>query len=309
MRKEELYFDSRDNVSKIHAVKWIPDETPVSILQIVHGMAEYIERYEEFANFLVERNVLVVGEDHLGHGKSIGNNPKGYFCKRDAATVIVRDVHRLKKLIQQEYPTIPYFILGHSMGSLMARNYLFKYGNGINGAIICATCMTPKPLLILSDILIRILTLFQGEKHESKLLNQIGFGTYLKKIENPVSNYDWISRDAKEVEKYNDNPLCGFIFTLNGFKTLKDLSLRLYDMNNLGNMPKDLPISFIYGTEDPVGNYGVSVKDVYASFIKLGMKDVTIKAYEGDRHELLNEIDRETVMMDIYKWIISKLKE
>ncbi len=309
MRKEELYFDSRDNVSKIHAVKWIPDETPVSILQIVHGMAEYIERYEEFANFLVERNVLVVGEDHLGHGKSIGNNPKGYFCKRDAATVIVRDVHRLKKLIQQEYPTIPYFILGHSMGSLMARNYLFKYGNGINGAIICATCMTPKPLLILSDVLIRILTLFQGEKHESKLLNQIGFGTYLKKIENPMSNYDWISRDSKEVEKYNDNPLCGFIFTLNGFKTLKDLSLRLYDMNNLGNMPKDLPISFIYGTEDPVGNYGVSVKDVYASFIKLGMEDVTIKAYEGNRHELLNEIDRETVMMDIYKWIISKLKE
>lgn len=308
MRKEEFYFDSRDNTSKIHAVKWIPDEPPVFIVQIVHGMAEYVERFEEFATFLAERNILVVGEDHLGHGKSVGNNPKGYFCKRDAATVIVRDVHRLKKVIEQEYPTLPYFIFGHSMGSLITRNYLFKYGNGIDGAIISSTGMTSKSLLILTGVLMKVLAFFQGTKHESKLLDKLAFGSYCDRIENPVSKHDWLSKDPQVVKKYDENSLCGFIFTINGFFTLKVLSMNLYNENNLNKMPKELPVLFINGTEDPVGNYGKSVKEVYESFIKLGMKDVTMKAYNGDRHELLNEIDKETVMGDIYEWFCLKTK-
>ena len=302
MRKEELYFESRDNESRIFAVKWIPDQTPICIVQIIHGMAEFIERYEPFAEFLAQRGILVTGEDHLGHGKSIAGNPPGYFCRRDPATVVVRDVHRLKKLVQEEYPGIPYIIFGHSMGSLIARNYISRYGTGIDGVVISATAMNPKASLNALGVLCRFLSFLQGPKHISRFLDKVAFGSYCKRIENPVSSFDWLSRDTTEVEKYNENPLCGFIFTINGFRTLKELNANLYKKENLDKIPRELPVHFIYGSEDPVGNYGKAVKEVYDSYIAMGMTNVSIQCYEGDRHELLNEINRETVMQNLYNW-------
>ena len=130
VKKEEFTFDSRDGATKIHAVRWVPEGKVVCILQIIHGMAEYVERYEQLAQYLGEKGILVTGDDHLGHGKSVGEEGAyGYFCEQDPATVVVRDVHRLKKITQEEYPGIPYVILGHSMGSFILRNYLFRYGN------------------------------------------------------------------------------------------------------------------------------------------------------------------------------------
>lgn len=303
MRKEEFFFDSRDRESRIHAVKWIPDESPSCIVQIVHGMSEYVERYEEFAKYLTAKNILVVGEDHLGHGQSIGNHPPGYFCKKDAATVVVRDVHRLKKMVQEEYPQIPYIIFGHSMGSMMVRNYLTKYGTGIDGAVICATTMPNRLKLCVSGFLTRVLALLQGEEHESHFLDYLGFGNCGRRIKNPVSTFDWLSTDSEIVKKYNEDPLCGFCFTVNGFRTLKELGTRLYDKKALLAIPKELPVLFLYGTEDPIGAYGTEVEKTYRSYLALGMKHVKIKKYEGDRHELLNEKDRDIVMADVYSWI------
>lgn len=309
MKKEEFYFDSRDNHSKIHAVKWIPGNQPVCIVQIVHGMAEYVERYEEFAAFLADRDILVTGEDHLGHGKSTGSNPPGYFCRRDAATVVVRDVHRLKKMIQEEYPGIPYFIFGHSMGSIMTRNYIAKYGTGISGVILSGTGMPEKKLLYAAGVLAGILKCFQGPKHPSALLDHIGFGKYCEHIKNSSNPYDWLSSNTDNVKKYNEDSLCGFLFTINGFETIKTLSLRLYDEEMLSNIPKSLPVIFLYGEGDPVGDYGKAVKQVYESYHEMGMKDVEIKGYENDRHELLNENDREQIMNDIYQWIKNHLNQ
>ena len=148
VKKEEFTFDSRDGKSKIHAVRWVPEQRVVCIVQIIHGMAEYIERYEELAQYLGEKGILVTGDDHLGHGKSVAKDGTyGYFCEQDPATVVVRDVHRLKKMTQEEYPGIPYIILGHSMGSFILRNYLFRYGTGIQGAIVCGTGSQPKALV------------------------------------------------------------------------------------------------------------------------------------------------------------------
>ena len=148
MKKEEIFFLSRDGKTKIHAVKWIPEGKPICILQIVHGMAEYIERYERLASVLTRQGILVTGEDHLGHGKSVGENGiYGYFCAHDPATVVVRDVHRLKKIVQEQYPGVPYLLLGHSMGSFILRNYLSRYGSGIDGAIVMGTGMQPKAVL------------------------------------------------------------------------------------------------------------------------------------------------------------------
>lgn len=195
MHKEEFYFDSRDGQTRIHAVRWIPEGKPRCILQIVHGMAEYVERYERLARILTEEGILVTGENHLGHGKSLYGrdgdregkdlgHPLGYFCGQDPATVAVRDVHRLKKITQEAYPGIPYLILGHSMGSFMLRNYLCRYGTGIDGAIIMGTGMLPVPMIKCAKALAGVLKVFQGEKHPSFLLNAIAFGAYIKKLRN-----------------------------------------------------------------------------------------------------------------------------
>lgn len=309
INKEEFYFDSRDGEHKIHAIKWVPDvEKPVCILQIVHGMSEYIDRYDDFANYLADKGILVVGDDHLGHGKSVTpGEPYGYFCKEDAPTVLVRDEHRLKKMIQESYPGVPYLILGHSMGSFITRNYLMRYGSGINGALIVGTGMQSKPTLLCARALAAIQKAFCGEKHVSRLVDKAAFGVYNKKIESPKTSFDWLSRNEDNVRKYIDDPLCGFIFTVNGFQTLFKLIYNLHDTEKLKRMPMELPIFFLSGADDPVGNYGRNVEMVYRSFREIGMENVQMKLYPKDRHELLNEVDKKDVYGDIYRWILQRI--
>ncbi len=309
IKREELYFDSRDNKNKIHAVKWVPGtEKPRCILQIIHGMAEYIERYDEFARFMAEKGILVTGEDHLGHGKSVGENGTyGYFCERDAATVVVRDSHRLKKMVQEQYPGVPYVILGHSMGSFILRNYLCRYGTGIQAAIIVGTGMQPKVLIMAGKAVAAVQKVFTGSKHPSNLLNALFFGTFNKRIPDEKTQMDWLTKEERIVDAYLEDPLCGFTFTVNGFQTLLELLNRLHKRENLEKMPRELPVLFVAGEEDPVGNYGKGVKKAYQSFLDIGMKNVKMKLYENDRHELLNEMDREQVYGELYSWMQSVL--
>lgn len=313
MKKEEFTFDSRDGETGIHAVAWIPDTKPVCILQIVHGMAEYIDRYDRFAQRFVREGILVTGEDHLGHGLSVtgkngeNDHPLGYFCRRDAATVVVRDVHRLKKTMQERYPGVPYLILGHSMGSFITRNYLCRYGNGIDGAIIMGTGMQPRAMVKTAKCLAGFLGRIQGQKHVSRFMDKLAFGGYNRRIAAPKTAMDWLSRDEEEVAKYMEDPLCGFHFTLNGFSTLFELIDRLYDRDYIGKMPKELPVLFVAGDSDPVGAYGAAVRQVAESFRKIGMEHVECRIYPGMRHELVNETDRENVEQDILDWIQNRL--
>lgn len=309
IQKEEFYFGSRDGEHRIHAIRWIPEkERPVCILQIMHGMSEYIDRYDEFARFMAERGILVVGDDHLGHGKSVNpGEPYGYFCKEDAATVLVRDEHRLKKMIQEQYQGVPYIILGHSMGSFIARNYLIRYGSGIDGAVIMGTGMQPKLEIAVVRVLAGIQTLLFGPKHVSRLIDRLAFGNFNKRIKSPRTSSDWLCANAESVERYIADPLCGFVFTANGFQTLMKLIWNLHDTEKLRQMPRQLPVFFVAGEDDPVGDYGQAVKEVCDSFGKLGMEHVQMKLYPGDRHEILNETDRENVYGDIYRWILQRV--
>ncbi len=308
IKKEEFYFDSRDNVTKIHAIRWIPEDKPKAVLQIVHGMAEYVDRYHDFAEKMAEKGFLVIGNDHLGHGLSVPEGGTyGYFCENDPATVVVRDVHRLKKLTQEAYPGVPCFIMGHSMGSFITRNYLCKYGTGIDGAILLGTGMQSKGLLLSARAIAAIQKAFCGSKHVSEFLNKCSFGKYNAKIENPRTVADWLSKDTEKVDAYMDDKLCGFTFTVNGFQTLFELIWRLYKKENLANMPKNLPVMFASGTDDPVGDYFKGVQASIDSFKEVGMQDITVKKYETGRHELLNEPEREQVVNDIYNWLEDKL--
>lgn len=309
MKREDFYFDSRDNTSRVHAVRWTPDgENVVGILQVVHGMAEYAGRYEELAAYLTDKGYVVTGEDHLGHGQSVGEGgTRGYFCERDAATVVVRDTHRLKKMTQELYPGVPYFILGHSMGSFMVRNYICRYGTGIDGALILGTGMQSGPLLALAKGLAALTGLFRGEKHVSPFLNKCAFGAYNKRIPHPATPFDWLSRDADKVRAYMEDEDCGFVFTVNGFRTLFTLISRVRDRKNLEKIPKGLPLFLASGEEDPVGDYGKGVKRAYESLKAAGVEEITLKLYPGDRHELLNETDRQKIMEDIAEWLTKHL--
>lgn len=310
IKKEEFTFDSRDGKTKLHAVRWVPEGKVICILQIVHGMSEYIERYEELAQFLGEKGILVTGDDHLGHGRSVEpGGTYGYFCEQDPATVVVRDVHRLKKMTQEDYPGIPYVILGHSMGSFILRNYLFRYGTGIEGAIICGTGSQPQILVKFCKMLAALQRIFLGDRHVAKLIDSLAFGSYNNRIPDAKTPSDWLCTDDQIVESYLKDELCGFTFTVNGFRTLFELLNRLNKMENVSRMPKDLPVYFIAGGMDPVGNYGKGVRKAYEDFKKADMKRLSLKLYPEGRHELLNEKNKRQVYEELYLWIMERVRE
>lgn len=310
MVKEEFYYDSRDGKSKLHAVRYSPEKTEAvrCVLQIVHGMAEYVERYEEFAEYMTARGFVVTGEDHMGHGKSVEEDGKyGYFCEQDPATVLVRDVHRLKKMTQELYPDVPYVIMGHSMGSFITRNYLFRYGTGISAAVIMGTGMPSAASLRAAKTVTCVQRLFCGSRHTGRLIDKLTFGSYNKGVGNPRTDWDWLSRDESRVAGYIADPMCGFVFTVNGFSALFELISRLHSAENLGHIPRELPVFMVSGDADPVGGYGKGVRKAYDSLVAAGLKNITLKMYEGGRHELLNEINRDEVMKDVCDWIENQI--
>lgn len=309
MRKEEFYFDSRDGESKIHGVRYMPDTENVSgVVQIIHGMAEYIERYEEFARFLTEQNFVVTGEDHLGHGKTAAEGQRqGYFCSHDPATVVVRDSHRLKKMTQQLYPGVPYFIVGHSMGSFILRNYMAKYGTGIDGAVVMGTGMQSGIVTKIGKGVARIHSIFGRAKCPDYFLDKTTFGSYNKKIDSPKTKMDWLTRDEAVIKSYLEDGNCGFVFTANGFETLFELVERACKKDSMKKVPKALPILWLSGDKDPVGDYGAGVQKAYELLKKLGVQDMEIKFYTESRHEILNDLEREQVRNDILNWMLKQM--
>ncbi len=305
VRKEELTYKSRDRETMLHAIRWIPEGEPIAILQIIHGMQEYVDRFDEFANFLAEKGILVIGNDHLGHGKSVGERGTyGYFCKDDPATVLVRDAHRLKKMTQEDYPGIPCFILGHSFGSFIAREYITRYGTGIKGAIIQGTAFLSNGTVNSMAGLVNFLTFFMGEKSRSTTVNNMAFKGYLRRIQNPRTKFDWLSHNEQSIDKYIADPACNFVFTLNGFRTMAELLKRVQDVSKMEDIPKDLPVLITGGKEDPVGSYGEDLQRLYSIYKnELQLKNVELKIYDGMRHELQQEIGREVVFEDQYQWI------
>lgn len=306
--REEFFYDSRDHEHKIRALRWKPEGEVLCVLQIIHGMAEHVERYDTFANFMADKGILVVANDHLGHGRSaISEEEYGYFCDKDPLVTVIKDIHRLKKLTQNENQGKKYFILGHSMGSLLLRNYLFYYATGIDGAILSGTAsqpaMTTKPGLLL----LHLIGLFKGKKYRSPFASKLVNGDANGHIQDKRTEFDWLSRDPEIVDRYIEDPACGFLFTINGYLTLVKSVDRLNDQKRLNKLPKDLPLLFLSGEEDPVGNYGKGVKRAYDQLLKAGMKNTQMKLYPGFRHEILNEIGKETVYEDVLAFIQKQL--
>lgn len=305
---KDFYFNSSTGKNKIHARMCVPDAEPRAIVQIIHGIAEYIDRYDEFMSFLADNGIIAVGTDHLGHGKSIESEEQtGFFAYDNGWDYVVRDEEVLRLAMHENYPELPIIVFGHSMGSFMARTLLIRYPDAFNAAIISGTGNQGAALVNGGLFMGNLVTGLKGAHHYSKFLNNLAFGSYNKIYDNPKTEYDWLSRDEANVQKYIDDPLCGFIPSCSLFRDMMTGVKFITNKKNLTAMNKDMPVYFMSGDMDPVGECGKGVQKAYNNFLEAGMKDVSIKLYPGGRHEMLNEINKDEVYTDILAWLESKI--
>lgn len=302
--KREFYYASKDERTQIHAIEWVPEGKVKAVLQMCHGMVEYIDRYHDFAEYLCANGYYVVGHDHLGHGKSISSSDKlGFFHETNGNEYVIGDIHELRIRTEQKYPHVPYFIMGHSMGSFLVRQYIGFYGAGIAGAIIMGTGDQPNVILHMGKAVCRLEAMLHGWKHRSHLVDGMAVGAYNKRFEKETDGSNWLSRNPENVKNYRNDLLCGYMFTVNAYYHMFSGMLKMNMQEKAGRIPKGLSVVFVAGKEDPVGNFGKGVKAVYKRYKENGIQDVKIRLYEEDRHEILQELDREQVFQDLFMWL------
>lgn len=297
--KRDSYFLSKDGVTQIHAIEWIPEGEVTAVLQMCHGMVEYIDRYHDFASFMAKHGVYVIGHDHLGHGQSVTSQEKlGYFSGNEGNWCVVSDIHQVRLMTQKKYPNVPYFMLGHSMGSFLVRQYLGLYSEGLSGAIIMGTGDQPDAILAAGKMVCKLIGTLKGWNYRSAFINNMVIGGYEKKM-----GKAWLTKDQTIVDKYTADPLCGFMFTVNAYYNMF-LGMSLMNQSEKeAKAEKSLPLFFVAGADDPVGNMGKGVKNVFSLYQKQGYQDAEMKLYPGDRHEILNELDKDVVYHDILTWL------
>ncbi|QFJ54426.1 alpha/beta fold hydrolase [Pseudobutyrivibrio xylanivorans] len=309
IRQEEYNFNSADGHSVIHCRKWLPEQEPIAVLQIVHGMVDYIERYDEFATFLASKGYVVVAHDHIGHGHSVASDDElGVMTGKHPSDDMVEDIYTHYSMTRKAYPTIKYFILGHSMGSYMLRKFLSvkaAYIENLSGAIIMGTGWESQALCNAGLAVVAVISFFRGKNYRSKLVQSMTYSA-------PYKNYDcygkdyansWLSKNIEGVEKYYHDKYCTFMFTVNAYKGLSEAVKYVCSEECIAKMRKSMPLLVVSGDADPVGNLGQGTKQTTDAFKKAGIKDVILKLYQGDRHEILHELDRQTVYEDIYQWL------
>ena len=304
--RTDFWYDSH-GAGQIHGCRWAPEGEPKAVLQIVHGIAEFVERYDAFANYLTNLGFVVVAEDHMGHGQSInGEGIQGYF--HGGWFTAVQDTYQLLQDTKAEFPELPYVLFGHSMGSFMARTILCKYpDSGISAAVICGSAWQPAFALPALIKVIDGICKKNGETLPNETLQSMVFGGYNKKVEHPRTPYDWLTRDAKIVDAYVAHPLCGFTASAGLLREMMKGIHYIEQPENLAAMKKDLPVFFIAGGDDPVGSYGKGIHKCVAEFQKVGMTDVSVRVYPLCRHEILNEINKEDIFADVANWIFEKI--
>ena len=301
---KEFTFPSSNGKTNIYVRRFAPQQAPRGIVQIAHGIAEHSARYDGFASYLADKGFVVYTNDHLGHGKSINDESElGFFADNGGWEIAVEDMRKLSDIASKEYPGIPHFLFGHSMGSFLARTYIIYFRSGLDGVILSGTGQQPKALVLGGKLLSSIEIKKKGGKFRSEMLNNIAFGKYNDGFDTPRTISDWISRDEAEVDKYIEDPLCGYIPSAGLFHDMMCGIEFITKARNVQRMNKSLPVYFMSGDADPVGENGKGVLRAYKSFLAAGMKDVAVKLYHGGRHEMLNELNRDEVYKDILNWI------
>ena len=299
MKKTDFF--TTDDGAKIAFFCWLPEEEPIAVVQIAHGMAEYAERYEDFANFLNKHRIAVYANDHRGHGKTAGSVKNlGYFADKNGWIKVVTDMRSLTRIIRVDYPKAPLFLLGHSMGSFLARTYITLYDD-INGVILSGTAAYPKPLVIISRIMAFIQLLSRNGKGPSHFLHKMAFNSFNKYFDECENA--WLCSDVNVVKEYNENPFSGFVCSLSMYK---DLFYGLYYISRKEHnqwIRFTLPVYIVSGSEDLLGDKGKGAKKVGEMYRSRQLEEVSVNIFEDARHEILNETNRQLVYEDLLEWI------
>ena len=311
INREELRFPSADGRSTIRALVWWPalaaGTRARGVVQVIHGMAEHVERYDALARLFASRGFVVCGDDHAGHGASC--DPDGYGClpARGGAEALVADEHTLRRLVTERMGAdAPYLLLGHSLGSYIARVYLAEHGEGLAGVILSGTGTLPVAVSWAGHALARLICAVRGEKYRSKLLDGMGVGAYARAVPGP-SGCEWLSHNEKNVATYVADPRCGFMFSAGGYAAVTKLTARACSLAWARRAPHDVPLLFVSGAEDPVGDNGRGVRAAAELARRAGQRHVDVHIYEGMRHEIFNEDDGGRVMADVLSWVEERL--
>ncbi len=299
---QDFTYPSVQKGSTIHARVWLPQQAPKGIVQLVHGVGEHVGRYHQAACFWAQHGFLVCGEDHLGHGLTEGG-PRGYFAPKDGWSLVVEDIHALRLRMGQQYPGVPYFLLGHSMGSFLTRTYLIRYPGDVDGAILSGTGQESAPLVALGKLLAGVERRRRGEHGVSPLVNSLSLGAYNRKFRPNRTGADWISSDPAMVDEYLADPLCQSPSTAAMFQDMMGGLQFIAKKENLARMDPNTPIFFFSGDQDPVGGMGKGVRKVYRMFQQAGCRDVRLRLYPGGRHEMLHETVGDQVQQDVLDWL------
>ena len=298
-------FPSCDGTHQIFARQWLPTEgQPKAVVQIVHGVSEYIDRYAPVARYLADHGFLVVGCDHLGHGRTaLGPEEYGFFTEQKGWHTVSGDVRRLRTLMGQKYPDLPYFLLGHSMGSFLARTYLIDWPGTLTGAILSGTGQEAPAMVTAGWHMANLVSKLSGQRAHSKLVEKLSFGAYNKQFAPTRTRADWISRDEAVVDAYIADPLCEFLPTAGMFRDMMEGLQYIANKNNLKKMDPATPVYIFSGDHDPVGGNGEGVQKVAGFFRDAGTEDLTVKLYPDGRHEMMNELNRDEVFADLLAWL------
>ncbi len=313
MKVENYTFSSKDDTqTTLHAVRWLPEKEPMAGLLIVHGMHEYIERYAPFAEYLAGKGFVVMGHDQIGHGDSVPSvEDRGIMKAKHAADVMVSDIYEHYRIARDQFCDIPFFILGHSMGSYLVRMFLSEKAEligDLTGAVIMGTGTENSSVTAASKCFLRAVALIRGWDYKSGLVAKLRFGRSYRGFDltgdDPSNN--WLSKDEKLVKEAYADKKADFLFSLNAYRMLLDAVEYGNHAKNLDKVPKELPLLFVSGADDPVGGFGKGVREAARRFKKAGVKQITLHLYENDRHEILNETDKDVVYRDICRWMMEQ---
>lgn len=309
MLKSEFVISPAPGGQKLHCMAWYPGEgVPVrGVIQIVHGMVEHIGRYDETASFFADSGFVVVGHDHVGHGRTAADKSElGYIPAKGGSDLLVDCAYAVTKEAKRAYPGLPVVILGHSMGSFVTRRYLTRYGSQVAAAVIMGTGNPSAAKMAFAKAMSALVYAVSGEKKRSKLITFLAFGSYGKRFEEKEQS-SWLTADRQMREAHDRDEYSNFLFTNSAYRVLFETIDRAVRKEDIDKIPKELPFLVVSGGEDPVGDFGKGPEKFAKTLMSCGIRDVTLHLYEDDRHEILNEKDREKVRGDILSWIASRI--
>jgi len=305
----EFSFSSCDCKNTIYVRQWLPDFSPIGVVQICHGVSEHISRYDKFAQFLASKGFVVAGEDHLGHGKSV-SDPKnqGYFGEHGGWELVVGDMRKLYERLREQYFSLPIFIFGHSIGSFLTRTYIIRYHDGPDGVILSGTGQQGSLKLNAGISIANGMIKKNGSTFKNKRLASLLFSIYNRHFKPNLTPFDWLTRDGAEIDEFRSDPDCGFVPSAALFRDMMTGIKYISSPKNLDRMNTEMPVYFISGDDDPVGDYGKGVLRTYNDFLKAGLNDVTLKLYHGARHDLPRETNKDEVFEDVLTWLQAKCR-